>query len=112
MLLGHHVPFLPSTEHCVIPSVPSWSNILHGENAQPPQTLQTRKTVKIILYKTKKDYKDKIEKKKLTSVLKAISRNAETNYERSNMECIVQDIKKRKNIVTLSNQSSSAFCQS
>lgn len=28
------------------------------------------------------------------------------------MECIVQDIKKRKNIVTLSNQSSSAFCQS
>ncbi|XP_003978257.2 nucleolar protein 11-like isoform X1 [Takifugu rubripes] len=31
-------------EQCVIPSVPSWSNILHGENAQPPRTLQTRKT--------------------------------------------------------------------
>uniref|UniRef100_A0A674NYL9 Nucleolar protein 11 n=1 Tax=Takifugu rubripes TaxID=31033 RepID=A0A674NYL9_TAKRU len=25
-------------QQCVIPSVPSWSNILHGENAQPPRT--------------------------------------------------------------------------
>lgn len=53
------------------------------------------------------DYKDK--RKKLTGVLKAITRNAETNDERSNMDCIAQD---KKNIVTLSNQSSSAFCQS
>lgn len=46
VLVGHHALFLPSTEHCAIPAVPSWNNILHGENSQPPRTVQTRKTVK------------------------------------------------------------------
>lgn len=46
MLFDYDAPLLPSTEHCAVPSVPSWNNILHGENAQAPQTLQTRKTVK------------------------------------------------------------------
>lgn len=46
MLSDLYARLLPSTEHCAVPSVPSWNNILHGENAQAPQTLQPRKTVK------------------------------------------------------------------
>lgn len=38
--------YLSLTESKVSAFVPSWNNILHGEKAPPPRTVETRKTVK------------------------------------------------------------------